>query len=74
MGSTWCRFMRDVQKGATLLYGGSSPLPIFIPFPKRAGPRKDSDTNIGGNKGMVGTLIKTFEVSDTNFLYKASTT
>ena len=57
--------MRDVQKGATLLTGeaGGVPLPIFIPFPKRK-----------GNKGMVGTLIKTLEGPNTNFLYKAPPT
>ncbi len=59
--------MRDVQKGATLspvlsaVEGtgetGGVPQSIFYPLPEKEGPRKDSDTHIGGNKGMDGSLI-----------------
>ncbi len=56
------RFLRDVQKGATLPDGGTGGVPQrkFIPFPKRK-----------GIKGMVGTFIKTFVELNNNFLYKA---
>ena len=55
------RFLRDVQKGATLTDGGTGGVPQrnFIPFLKRK-----------GTKGMVGKLIKTFVELNKNFCTK----
>ena len=45
MGSTWCRFMRDVQKGATLLTGETGGVPglarIFLAGVQRAASHSD---------------------------------
>ena len=62
MAGTRFRFIRNVKKGATLQTGelGVSPSLIFIPFPKRK-----------GSKGMVGTLMNSFDIRIQNFLYKA---